>query len=297
MKLSLNHGAIARFDLEKGFQMAKDAGFDAIDFGLDGLCKDDNVLVVDGWRDYVQNVRALADKIGLSINQTHAPFHWGARFDNEEFETIVIPRMIRCIEISAMLGAEVTVIHPLHHYVFKDHEEEIFEKNMVYYRRLIPYAKQYGVKIGVENMWQADVRRRWPSHDTCSRAEEFVRYIDTLNDDCIVACVDVGHIGLPQQDDEAWDVIRKLGHNRVKSLHIHDNDYRGDQHLLPYCGKLNWNEIAAALGEIDYDGDFTYETGFCMGNMDEEVAPIGLRYMADIGRFIMAKIDAARPQK
>jgi sugar phosphate isomerase/epimerase len=79
-------------------------------------------------------------------------------------------------------------------------------------------------------------------------------------------------------------------------LHIHDNDYKGDQHQLPYMGRIDWNKVTEALGEIDYDGDFTYEIGTFnrLNRVGEELAPVELKYMADIGKYLVSKIEANR---
>ena len=47
-------------------------------------------------------------------------------------------------------------MHPLHHFVYLGHEEEIFNLNMDFHRSLIPYCKEYGNMVGVENMWGSD---------------------------------------------------------------------------------------------------------------------------------------------
>ena len=98
--------------------------------------------------------------------------------------------------------------------VYKGHEEEIFQINMDFYRRLIPYCKEYGVKIAVENMWQRDKLRKCIVNDTCNTSAEFIRYVDNLDSEYVVACLDLGHVGLPLRDDEAQDMIRALGHDR-----------------------------------------------------------------------------------
>ena len=92
-------------------------------------------------------------------------------------------------------------------------------------------------------------------------------------------------------------MVRALGHERLHSLHVHDNDYRNDSHKIPYLGLIDWNEVAKALGEIDYDGVFTYEAWFLSGAMDEEMAEVALKYMADVARHICDLIDRNRPAK
>ena len=158
----------------------------------------------------------------------------------------------------------------------------------------------YGVKVGIENMFQSDPRRKQVSFDTCSTIPEFLRYVDTLDSEYMVACLDIGHIGLPVRDDEPWDFIRALGHDRLQSLHVHDNDYKGDKHQLPYQGTINWNEVTKALGEIDYQGDFTYEVrigGVFSEFTDDEFVPIATKYLADTGRHLCKLIDRNRPAK
>ena len=300
MELSINiSNLFGRYDFAKCIDIYKTAGFTACDYSLTGMINDPDPWNADNYREKAEEVRRISDEKGMPITQTHAPFNFGARWkDPVAFEEIAMPRMIRSLEISGILGAKVEVIHPLHHMLYHGHEEEIFQLNMDYYRRLIPYAKEYGVKIGVENMFQADPRRKHIVADTCSNLEEFIRYIDTLDSDQITACLDVGHVGLPLNDMEAADCVRGLGHDRLGSLHIHDNDYKSDLHTLPYLGIMNWMDIAKALGEIDYQGDFTYEVkGTLLCNCDEGFVPTMASFFAAPGKHICAEIERNRPAK
>lgn len=297
MELSINIGNLmGRYDFARCIDIYKEAGFTACDYSVMGMVNDADPMNGDNYRELAENARRISDEKGFPITQTHAPFNFGKLWnDPVAFEEVIMPRMIRSIEISAMLGAKVTVVHPLHSIVYRGNEELLFNMNMDYYRRLIPYAKEYGIKIAVENMFQADPLRKFIVADTCSDPDEFIRYVDTLDSEYIVACLDVGHVALPLSDNTAQDVIRKLGHDRLQSLHIHDNDYRGDQHALPYQGKLDWMAIAKALGEIDYRGDFTYEVnGRYINACDEGFVPILARHMGDVGKHITAEIERCR---
>jgi hypothetical protein len=81
----------------------------------------------DGYKEYAQNIRDIADRVGIKIHQTHAPFVYP--LDKWELSPSLMPILKRSIEISGILGAEVEVIHPYHHPEFLGHEDEIFEKN------------------------------------------------------------------------------------------------------------------------------------------------------------------------
>lgn len=301
MKLSINIAPLMeRYDFEKCVDIYREAGFTAMDYSLMDMVKDECPFNADNYIETAENVRRISLAKGLPITQTHTPFTFSVEYwDTPElFESIVFPRMVRSLEISAILGAKVAVVHPIHHMTYHGHEEEIFELNMKYYRRLLPYCKEYGVKVGIENMFRSDPIRKYKIHDTCSRKEEFIRYIDTLDSEYMVACLDIGHVYLPLQDDEAPDMIRALGHDRLKALHVHDNNCINDQHILPYTGRLNWSEIGKALGEIDYSGDFTYETkANLIDTCDEGFVPIGAKFMADVGKHIVSIIEANRPTK
>ena len=298
MKLAVNMGNYTcRYDDAASIDIVKAAGFEAMDWSLMDLVDDDAPFNRDDYLEQAKALRALCDQKQIPITQTHAPFSFAKdKWDDPVyFEEVIMPRTIRSLEISGILGAEVVVVHPIHNTVYRGHEDEFFERNMTFYRRLIPYAEQYGVKIGVENMFQRDPLRGHIVADTCSVPADFIRYIDTLNSPWITACLDVGHVALPISDYTAADMIRALGHDRLGALHIHDNDYSRDQHALPYLGKLNWAEICKALGEIDYQGDFTYEVnGQFIFEVDEGFIPVGAKIMADVGKYLVSMVEANR---
>ncbi len=300
MNLTMNvFGLETKLGLEKALSVIKTAGFDSIDYSLEPMLDPKFILNDETkYRAEAERIRAIADAAGLPITQTHTPFSYQNWKDPIVYEEFILPSIKRSIEISAILGAKVAVVHPLHHWTYKGHEEEIFERNMEFYGSLIPLCKEYNIKVAIENMFQREMLRGQLSFDTCNQIPEFIRYVDTLDSEYMVACLDIGHVGLPARDDEAWDFIRALGHDRLQALHIHDNDYRVDKHALPYLGRIDWNEVTKALGEIDYQGDFTYEvnlTTFMSKFMNEELIPTAMRYAHDVGRHLCSLVDQHRP--
>ncbi len=301
MKLSFTFGVLEwRYGVEKSASLVANAGFDAFDYSLERLKKDDDVMNTDAYRAEAEKIRKIAESNGLVINQIHAPFSWknSQWMDETFYEENIFPRIVRSLEIAGIFGVKVAVVHPLHHFTYPGHEEEIFDINMKYYRKLIPYAKEYGIKIGVENMYQVDPRRKHIIADTCAKIPEFIRYIDTLDSEQITACLDIGHTTLVEQLDEPWDFIKALGHDRLGALHVHDTDYKGDLHTFPYDGIINWQEVAKALGEIDYQGDFTYENGWSfLSHVDDEFMPTAVKFMGDIGHHLIDVAERNIPKK
>lgn len=281
-----------RFGDENAVRMLAAAGFDAIDYSMFGMIHEDHILRSDEAEKYVDHLRAVAEECGVVFNQAHAPFSFKGWDDPEIFNKEIFPTVARSVELAARMGVKIIVVHPLHHRQYLGNEEAMYELNMNYYRSLIPYCEKNGIKVATENMWQRDKKRNYIIHDVCSRAKEFNRYLDDIGSEWIVGCLDVGHCGLV--GIEAQDMIREMGGKHIHALHVHDNDYLSDAHVEPFSGKMDWKEIAKALGEVNYQGDFTFESDNYFNPMDKEFMPQGAKYLHDIGRYLMGIVEANR---
>ncbi len=274
----------SKFGDEKAIDLLQETGADCIDYSLSAMVNKQDIFNQDGYREHTMNIKKYADSKGIAFNQTHTPF----KFDwkNADIENDIFPVLVRSLEISGMLGAEYAVVHPLHHYTYVGHEEEIYNKNMMFFRKFIPYCKEYNIKIAIENMFQADPKRKYMSYDVCSTPEEFCRYIDDLDSEYIGGCLDIGHSALIN-NQEPEDFIRKVGADRINALHVQDVDYIRDNHTLPGMCKLNWREIMKALKDIGYRGDFTFEANNFLIGFDNEFLPQASKFMFDVGKFLI----------
>lgn len=282
---------VGRLGFEEGISLLHRVGYDALDLSLFEMVRDDSRYVAGDWRALCRERRAFADKCGIVFNQSHAPFafKWA---DARVAEEIAKPRIVDSIEISAIMGVKIAVVHPIHHTPYKGHEDELREINLAYYRSLIPVAREFGVKIAMENMWQIEVKRRCISDDVGSRAAELAGYIDAIDSEWVVACLDVGHSSLV--GEEAQDAIRTLGHDRLRALHIHDNDYQGDRHTIPFLGNMDWNAIMAALADIDYQGEFTYEADAFLRHFPLDYLERAAKFMEQGGRYLLSKLPEGK---
>ena len=298
MKLVLNvDGCFDCFTHEQTAQLVKDAGFEAVDCGLFDMNASEHVLNGPQWQKYALEFKQTFEAAGVPVVQTHSPFRFDNYHDPVAFKEEIYPKIVRSIEVSAALGAKCVVVHPLHYADCGGNCETTFDYNMRFYRSLIPVCKANGIKVGVENMFSRDkLRGNYITHDSCSRVEEFCRYIDTLDSEHMVACLDIGHTTLVSGGEDPWDFIRILGHDRLHTLHVHDNNYRQDNHVTPFSGKVDWYKVCQALAQIDYIGDFVYECEMdrCFNHMDPSMYPVALKYMSQIGHHLIQKIEEAR---
>lgn len=291
MILSQTTNCASKFGEIKSIELIAKAGFDAIDYSMSPMKSDACILNSDEYQKYVSELCETAKRNNIFFNQGHAVSY----IYNEDAETaynLLVQRNMRAIKIAGFMGIKTLIVHPVVSGNYIGNEEYVFEQNMKYYKTLLPYAEEYGVKIACENMWCGDKKRGVVRGSVCSNPYEHAHYVDAINSDMFVACLDVGHSSLAGR--EAQDCIRVLG-NRLQALHIHDNDYKDDMHTLPGLSEMNWNEITKALADIDYRGDFTFETNHFFDSLDTiEETELGLKLSELIGRKLIKKIDEFR---
>ena len=250
------------------------------------MIHDGSPYIAGDWRKLVEERKAFCDANGIIFNQSHAPFSF-AWADENIRENIAKPRVEQSLEVSAMMGVKIVVVHPLHWMQYLGHEDEINELNIKYYKSLVPLAKSLGVKIALENMWQKELKRKCICTDVAGFAKDHAALIDAIDSEWVVACLDVGHCSLV--GEEAEDTIRILGHDRLKSVHLHDNDYQGDRHTIPGLGQMNWDNIMKAFEDIKYDGEFTYEADAFLKGFDNEFFPTAVEFMVKRAKHLVSK--------
>lgn len=265
--------------------MICEAGFDALDYSMFCMQADDNILNQPVYLEHVIEVKKIVESYGKYFNQAHAPFP-SFKVVEDTYNTVILEKIKRSIEIAGTLGAKNIVIHPT--YYGKDSKRNL-ELNAEFYNNLIPLCKEYNIKIACENMFGRDRRRHCIIPNICSVGEEFKAMMDMLDPRYFTACVDIGHAGLV--GTTAPEMLRTLGHDNVGCLHVHDNDYLEDRHCPPYFFDLDWEEITQALAEIDYKGDLTFESDDFLVIFPEEVFPAAYKLLHDIGRSLIKKIE------
>lgn len=288
MILSQTTSCASKFGEEKAIEIIANAGFDAIDYNMESLKDDKGILFSDNYKDYVLNLLEVAKKNNVYFNQGHA-VGYIPHENHDMVLKMLVEKNSRAIEISGIMGIKTLIIHPVAFEKYIGNEEYVFEKNMKYFNALLPYAEEYGVKLACENMWCNDKRKKVSIGGVCGNPFEHAKYIDEINNPLFVACIDVGHCSLSGREPQ--DCIRVLG-NRLGALHIHDNDYLDDMHTLPGLSEINFDEVMKALKDIDYKGDFTFETDHFFDSLNTiEETETGMKLAALIGRKLIAQIE------
>lgn len=236
---------------EKAVEFVAKAGFDAWDFSMFKMVDYDpqtntaNVhnghpLSKDDAAEFAKQLKKIGEDNGIFCNQSHAPFPTRCKEIRDLYK--------KSIELTAIAGGKICVIHP-------DNYRSATE-NAEIYAELLPFAKQHGVKIAAENMWNFIDGKTSPA--ACSDEASFKAHLDAINDDYLVACVDIGHAEMAGLDTSAEKMLVALG-DKVQCLHIHDNDLIHDSHQIPFSMNIDFSKVVNALKKIDYKGDLTLE--------------------------------------
>lgn len=277
---------VQRFGDVEAVKVLAANGFDCIDYSMFIMSNPKCPLNIgDDYIAHAKKLRKTADECGISFNQSHAPFSSYIK-GNDEYNVFIRKAIKRSIEISGILGAKVCVVHPA---CVRGNDELQKELNMELYRDLEPVCAANGVKAALENMWDYSDEIKHIVPAACGTAQQFNEYLDELGYEHFTACLDLGHCGISLQN--CADMIREMGGKRITALHVHDNDNIHDSHTLPFTMSMDWNAITAALRDIGYSGDFTFEADNFIARFPGETVIDASRLMERTGRKLIQMIE------
>lgn len=285
MKISTEIGsASAIIGEETAVEYIAKAGFDAWDFSMFSMCRYDwntktlfennHPLSGSNYLKFAKRLKQIGLDNGIVCNQSHAPFPSSIPDIRSYFR--------RAIECTAEAGGQICIIHP-------DNNKTPAENAEMYYE-LLPFAKECGVKIATENMWNWNTTDDNACFAACATPESFNEHLDAVNDDSFVACLDIGHAEMHGLGTSAVEMIHALG-KRLKALHIHDNDLRHDSHQIPFSMQIDFTAVVSALKEIGYSGYFTLEADNYLKDYTAENVFDGIKKLADSAKRLADMYD------
>ena len=299
-------GSIKQGNIEEGYRMIREAGFDCVDFNFDEFLSVNQVYageiddtfdrpIEEIWKDFEPHALA-ASKYGLTFEQMHAPFPMMIR-GRDDISEKMYRVTINSMELCHRMGGRYIVVHPVT-LAYQCSREEEYAANIEMYKKLIPTAKKCNLVICLENMFLE--MNNHLMEGVCSDFREAAAMIDELNEaageELFGFCFDVGHANILGKN--LYQAVMDLG-DRLKILHIHDNDGVSDLHTMPYTFMRSWNGLSTdwdgflrGLKEIHYEGVINFETFRCMLGFPEELHPSVLKLLGDMGQYFAKKIEA-----
>ena len=256
--------------LAEGIRLFKDTGFKCLDFNFYQMNKPSHPFRGDDWKRDIEDAAIAAEEIGATFVQAHAPA--GSFFsEGEEYEHF-IRTTIRSIEACAFLGIKDIVVHPVFTIQSMMHIDRkgYLDFNRRFYESFFPVMDKTGVNVLVENGFEPSpkmprIEQPGTHNDLFYFAEDMLEAIEYIGHPLIHACWDTGHAALRKMDQ--YSAIRTLG-SHLHAVHIQDNFGDNDQHIAPFMGVLNLDEIMCGLIDSGFKGCFTFEACYLIRGMN-----------------------------
>ncbi|MBQ7929566.1 MAG: sugar phosphate isomerase/epimerase [Clostridia bacterium] len=284
MKIGINSGSFSYLNtIEAQYARIAALGYDAVDQDL----ADTNAPCYrsdDAMKEHCLGIRRAAEETGLEICQVHGPWPTDDKTPENRAQTLI--HMRRAVYGCHVMGSRYLIIHPQMPYGWGAEEDPEFAYRLTVdlMKALMPDCEKYGVVLCLENMPMTAHRI-----STMDRIAEAVREV---NSPFCGICLDTGHTNVFGRDP--GEDVRIAG-TLLKTLHVHDNDGRGDHHLLPWLGCADWNSFTAALGKSSFDGVLSMETaGVRRPSMPENLLTLAETLTAETARTLASMADSAK---
>ncbi len=287
----------------EGFKMLKQAGFHCCDFSLNSYLPNSRLYDLELNDFFAQSVEELekffaphkkaAKDTGICINQMHMPYPNYVPNAPKEFNDCLLENVaVKSLKICAFFECPYIVVHAFKLARHLGSEEAEWKKTEEFLDALAPMAKEMGITICVENIYTNMGNRILEG--PCCDARKAIDRIDRMNEkygaEVLGFCFDTGHANLVGIDFE--DFIVTLG-NRLKVLHIHDNDGIGDLHQIPFTFTRNrenmsstdWGGFIRGLRRIKFNKVLSFETAPVLMAFPKNMRQDVLMFLAKIGEF------------
>jgi hexulose-6-phosphate isomerase len=261
MKKSISQWSFpAGLTMDECLAWAKDAGFEGIEIALeedpDGARAAMGMLTVERVATQAKAIRKAADKAGLGIAAVATGLLWTYPLTADDTQVRAKARRLTeaTLKAGSILGVDTALVipgvvaAPFGPPVAPVPYDLCYQRCREAVTALIPAARKYGVKLGLEPVWNGFLLSPL----------EWADFVDSFQSPWVSVYFDVGNVlrtGFPEQ----W--IRILG-RRISRVHVKDFKRSVDT-LSGFCdlldGDVNWPEVMAALREIGYDGWVTAE--------------------------------------
>lgn len=242
------------------------------------------------WESYVLELKSLAHRLGVTFRQAHLPYY--DVFRTGKPDPVMEELIRRSIRACAMLGVRWAVTHPGTLYTHGADSGACLAANVGYYAEHLALARECGIGICLENDFgflpgQPEKRLY------CADIRELVELVDAFQDpEHMGVCYDFGHGNLCEGVCHRENILL-IGH-RLRALHVQDNLGKEDSHLLPFHGNINWNEAMAALAEIGYRGDLTFEVQEFGRYLPNDQKHLVVDYSQKIGKILLDMFEKAK---
>jgi len=242
LRKTLKVGMIkSKGSLTDKFNMAKEAGFEGVELNVPGI--------------NIEAAKKAAQETGIIIDGTVGGYHWGQRHTDPDpkVREIALTKLKQGITETAAVGGTTMLLVPGHG---KDGSDaEVMERAQVAIRAALPVAKEKGVSILIENVWNDFCYDHEGGND--QTADRLAAFIDSFESPLVGVQYDIGN-HWKYGDPAAW--IRTLN-KRIKKLDTKGFSREQGKFTKITEGDIDWPSVEKALRDVGFTGWLAAEVG------------------------------------
>ena len=237
------------YDSQEGLKKMKAHGYDCADYR--NLADLDRGVYYEeaSFEGYLSKEREYAQEAGIELFQLHAP--WPPQDRQKATFDAKVKELCRVVYGASLLGCKHVVVHTAMPFGW-DREPDAdyaLKFNVDFFEAILPTAERYGICLCIENLPMTALKY--------SRMPHLIELVDRLDHKNVGICLDTGHCAV--FSDDPGDMALLAG-ERLKAIHVHDNNGDCDLHQIPYFGVINWKHFGECLGKLNFQGAFSLET-------------------------------------
>jgi len=186
----------------------------------------------------IEEIKEACRRHGVSIVSMHGPKVLYST-DHELVRKASVEEAVFSAKIAEEFGAEVFVAH----FGIDDYSEQTV-------REMLESLDGTSIKLAVENG---------------ESLPDFMEFVDRIGSERFGMAVDIGHA---RDEDGVNPFVKKekarqtLAQCGSRLIHLHLHDFIDRDHYAPLTGKIEWDEVFAALGDIGYEGELMFEAAY-----------------------------------
>ena len=238
---TLKFGMIKGKSVMERFQMAKDAGFEAVEFNTPGVP--------------IEEAKAAIAATGIIVDGTVCGTHWAVRHSDPkpEIRAKALADLKKSIEETHAVGGS-SVLLVVGHGKDGTHDE-VWSRSVANIKQALPLAGKLGISIVIENVWNHFCYDHNGGSD--QTAELLANYVDEFNSPLVGLQFDIGN---HWKYGSMGDWIRHLG-KRIIKLDVKGFSREKNKFTKIGEGDLDFADVRKALTEINYHGWCAAEVG------------------------------------